>query len=1049
MKTTTGMLIIIFLFAFEPAFSYSRGKSASAADSRSFEKKSREPSLPQPGSGYSKRQTLKPLPSVSGPLKGKPVRLPPITGGASLAKPQSQTFSLSGRPIYPKGKQNNIAFAKALPEDISNENFPDRIENFDYPNATLLELAEAIGKLTGLNFIIDPGLGSKRIKIIAPSQITVAEAYKAFLTALAANQYTLVKKGAFWKITPTASALKDNIEIYSGDYFPNTDQLITRIIKLKYINAKTFADSIKYLLSQEKAISSFEETNSVIISDYGSVIENITKLAEQMDLPGSEEQVRIIPVQHADAGDLSEILNKLIFNKGKQTKSGVSFGSKRRGSRLPPVLSQSKKKEGNIKISTILPDDRTNSLIVSVNGEGFKKVVSLVKKLDTYVDPARNGGIYVYNVLYGTADQIYNTLTGLGSKSGPTKAPAPKSGSRTYRRPFSSSSGKSSTSPLFENVTIMPDSHTNSLIISARNRYDFERIKAVLKKIDVPKDQVFVQALIVEMAVDKGDHWEVNLVQALTSTMQKKLGIDEDLFPGVPLAGFLNQPLGVQSLTDGLKFGPGLLLGLPLSGVFKKLDIDTVEDSQQRSRTLKLIESGVNEKGQELNETQLNALTRSLDSKSSERDIYRNLRYSMFPLIQILKKAGNFNILSTPQLTALDNVTASIEVGENAPVGLTSTTGTAGVAVRNSVERQDVTMKLEITPSINVDSGTVQMKIVQTFDDFSARQSTASALRERGVHVLKRNIDTTLVLNDRETAVLGGLIVEKESKDENKVPILGDIPLLGWLFKGSTSERQRSNLLVFITPTIIKGKSQKQDMRTLLGKKLEERIHFVKKHMKGRDPHGEFLKTMQEEKPMESLLEPEDKDSMDVLIPPYPEETLGKEEMLLPEDSSSLPQSTDEGEGEEVLPPESFPESSSPDSSLETDTQGESSSSDSSSDIKTFESLSEDEEDMEDIEEEMLPAESLLGEDEISESPEKQEEVEDTDADSEDENLFPSANLPDIGTSSSPSLSEESKSEQEEDEEEDKDQEDIEDDNEESPPHFKNIEELDPMFLKK
>ena len=128
-------------------------------------------------------------------------------------------LALQGSYASPKGKQNNIPFARALPEDISNENFPDVIENFDYPNVSLMELAEAIGKLTGLNFIMDPGLSGKRVKIIAPSKITVAEAYKAFLSALAANEYTLVKKGAFWKISPTIKAIKDNIEIYSGDYF--------------------------------------------------------------------------------------------------------------------------------------------------------------------------------------------------------------------------------------------------------------------------------------------------------------------------------------------------------------------------------------------------------------------------------------------------------------------------------------------------------------------------------------------------------------------------------------------------------------------------------------------------------------------------------------------------------------------------------------------------------------------------------------------------------------------------------------------------------------
>ena len=184
----------------------------------------------------------------------------------------------------------------------------------------------------------------KGLKFIAPSKITVAEAYKAFLSTLAANGFTLVKKGAFWKITLTKQALKDNVEIYSGDYFPNTDQLITRIMKLKYINAKQFADSIKFYMSQENAISHNEETNSVIITDYGSVIEKITKLSLKMDVPGSIKQIQIIPIQYADAGAIGEILNQLIFQKSRTSPSSQTRG---RGGKfkVPPAFSSGKAKK--------------------------------------------------------------------------------------------------------------------------------------------------------------------------------------------------------------------------------------------------------------------------------------------------------------------------------------------------------------------------------------------------------------------------------------------------------------------------------------------------------------------------------------------------------------------------------------------------------------------------------------------------------------------------------------------------------------------------------
>ena len=750
----------------------------------------------------------------------------------------------------PIGKKSKVPFAKALPEDISNKNFPDVIESFDYPNANIIDLIKAIGKLTGLNFIVDPTISNKKITIVAPSKITVAEAYKAFLSALAINGYTLIKAGAFWKIQETKKALKDNTEIYSDGYFPNTDQLITRIVKLKHIDAKEFSESIKYLLSQNNQISHHSSSNSIIISDYGSVIERIMKIVYEMDIPGSEENVEIITIQHAAAVHLADILKDILFKQSSGRKASRTFRGSSRSLIRVPITSTQKKglKSANIKISNIIPDERTNSLVVSANEEGLLRVRELVKKLDTYVDPARTGGIYVYNVLYGTAEQIYNTLMGItgnttssNRKTRSARSNPPNFG-RTRFNNFGRSTTLSSSSPLFENVTILADQNTNSLIISAKNKYDFERVKAVLRKIDVPKDQVFVQAIIVEMSVDKGEHWEINLAQTFQG-LSRFLNIN-----GTPVAGFLNKALSASPSTlHNTQFGPGLVLGLPFKDFLTQAGLSGGSTSQAEIN--KLISDA------NLSEDRRTDILKEFARSSANSTVNQALNYSMFPLLQILKSAGNINILSTPQITALDNVTASIEVGENAPVGITSTS-TTGAGFQNSVQREDVTLRLEITPRINPDSQTIQLDISQKFDDFSTKRSTASELNAKAVHLIKRNIETKMVLNNGETAVLGGLLVDKEVQNENKVPILGDIPILGRLFKGSTISKEKKNLLVFITPTIIHGKSQKKDTKKLLGKKLEDRIHFVKKHMAGRDPHGEFLKKLQaSENKLEDLTE--------------------------------------------------------------------------------------------------------------------------------------------------------------------------------------------------
>ena len=478
----------------------------------------------------------------------------------------------------PKGKTTSVTFDKALPEDISNENFPDKIESFDFPNASLLDLVKAIGKLTGINFIVDPTLQGKKVSIIAPSSITVAEAYKAFLSALAANGYTVIKSGAFWKIESTENAHKDNTEVYSGDYFPNTDQLITRIIKLQYINAKDFTNSIKWLLSQDNKISTHESSNSIILSDYGSVIERIMKIIYKMDVPGSEEGIQIIPIEHASAENLAVMLGQLLSVKTKSSRSSFISGSNRK---TRVNLSPSVKGRGGIlKISSIIPDPRTNSLVVSANKEGLKRVRELVRKLDTFVDASRTGGVYVYNVLYGTAEEIYNTLMGIKpSSSTEKKANFGQGFSSGLSRGFSRSrsrSSSSSKSPLFQNVTLLADINTNSLIISAKNKYDYERVEAVLKKIDVPRDQVFIQAIIVEMSTRDGTKREINLAGALESIFKDSLKDDEkgkytftELL-GSSVAGFLNQPFDVTSLQKA-QFGPGLVLGLPFLKFFEYL----------------------------------------------------------------------------------------------------------------------------------------------------------------------------------------------------------------------------------------------------------------------------------------------------------------------------------------------------------------------------------------------------------------------------------------------------------------------------------------------
>ncbi|HND84458.1 MAG TPA: secretin N-terminal domain-containing protein, partial [Pseudobdellovibrionaceae bacterium] len=225
-----------------------------------------------------------------------------------------------GSPSRPKktneivAKDKRAKLAKASVDEITNENYSETIESFDFPNVDIQEIVKAVSELTGKNFIIDNGIKGK-ITIIAPSKITVAEAYRAFLSALAMNGFTVVPYGSFLKIRSIRDARSDSIETYSGAYYPTSDQLITKIIHLKHISAEQVQKDLKILASNRGDFSVYQPTNSIILTDFGSSVDRIVKIITQLDVPGFEEKLEVVPIKFAKAKDLADLVDKIV-NKG-------------------------------------------------------------------------------------------------------------------------------------------------------------------------------------------------------------------------------------------------------------------------------------------------------------------------------------------------------------------------------------------------------------------------------------------------------------------------------------------------------------------------------------------------------------------------------------------------------------------------------------------------------------------------------------------------------------------------------------------------------------
>lgn len=664
----------------------------------------------------------------------------------------------------PMSKEKKDKLAMASPDEINDKNFPDLIDSFDYNNAEITDVIKAISELTGKNFIIDPAVRGK-ITIIAPTKISVAEAYRAFLSALAINGYTVVPSGGFLKVKSSRNAQRDNIDTYSGTYFPNSDQMITRIIHLKHISAEQVSRELRILNSKDGELSPYPQTNSLILSDYGSNIERVMKIINQLDVPGFEEKLVVIPIKYAKAKDMAELVNKIV-NKDSSGRGGggpISAGVPRFGGARPTQGGSGS------AYFMVIPDDRTNALIVVGNTSGIDRIRKLLSQLDFKIRLDENGGVYVYYVKNGEAEKIAQTLNGIAKEN----KPAGGTGGGPGAPPIGPAGVAQSTEIFGGDLKMVADKETNSLIVTA-SKQDYEVVLNLLSKIDIPRDQVYVEAIIMEMILDESVKWGVGYF--------KFDGASKGMLHG----GFNGLGGDLQTLMSPTG-GEGAIL--PFG-----------------SKTLVPVTMG----GTTVNVPDL------------------------MGFINLIKGVGRTNILSTPQIMALDNEDAEIEVGDEVATSLQTSTGANGIT-QTSATFKDATLKLKIKPFISPASQTVRMKIEQKI-----AQPKGSGQIANTITIAKRSIVTNIVVPDGDTAVLGGLVKDEEVESVTKVPILGDIPLLGWLFKSRTLKKNKANLLVFLTPKIIRNF---EDSSKLLGKKLDQRLNFVKQNG-GRDPYGKMIDSL-------------------------------------------------------------------------------------------------------------------------------------------------------------------------------------------------------------
>ena len=577
------------------------------------------------------------------------------------------------------------------------------------------------------------------ITVYSEQAIPMREAWLQYLAALRGLGFTVVEVSGLLKVLPEPDAKLQTGTVSVGEVGARGDQVITQIFRLNHENPNNLVAVLRPLISPNNTINANPGNNTLVITDYADNLSRLGKIIAALDQPAASE-VEVIPLQHAIASDMAALVQKLGEGGGASVVPGV------------PVAAAAG--------MTVMADARSNSLIVRTsNPARLASLRALVERLDR---PGVGGPAGQINVVYlknADATKLASVLRaafggGGGGGGSVTSSPSTSLGGAGVGLNQGNSGGSAAntaaTTPIAQSAQpstggfIQADPATNSLVITAAEPL-YRQIRSVIDQLDGRRAQVFVESMIVEMdatkAAELGFQW-----QGLLGQSGDRFGLAAGTNFGSSGNNILNLSLAAAAGSTSALPGTGLNLGL-----------------LQRV-------NGV---------TTLGALARFLETVDGS------------------------NILSTPNLVALDNEEAKIVVGQNVPfvTGSFTNTGSSSATVNpfQTVERKDVGLTLKIKPQIG-EGGVIRMTVFQ--ENSSVVGSTLT--NNNGPTTNKNSVETTIVADDGQIMVLGGQMREVYTDGENKVPMLGDVPVMGNLFKNSSRTRSKSIMLVFLRPVVIR-----------------------------------------------------------------------------------------------------------------------------------------------------------------------------------------------------------------------------------------------------
>ena len=640
--------------------------------------------------------------------------------------------------------------------------------NLNFKDAEVDSVIGAFGHLLNKSFVIDPRVRGK-ISLETPRPVNRAQAFALLKTVLRQQGFAIVDLGDLYKVVPEADAKLQSGPVEIGAASARDgDEVITQVFQLNHESANNMIPVLRPLVSPNNTITAFPGNNTLIITDYAANLKRLSKVIATLDSPRPAAEVQVVVIKNSIASDIAVAVSKLMDEGNRGGGGGPGAGS-----------------DPSQRV-VVMADPRTNSVLIrSANASKLTLARSLVEQLDrpANADQANMRVVYLKNaeatklveVLQAVLSGESNGSSG-SSDSSFGSSRSRNSGGSMFGDSGSSSSGLSSsfgdsdsssggglgsqsginrergnqgpTSIKAGGAIIAADPATNSLIITAPEPV-YRNIRGVIDQLDSRRAQVYIESLIVEVKADT----------------VSEMGIQWQFGTSRP---------GQNSVVGGTNFSSG---GSNILSVTQ----NPAALAAAGGLNVGVVRNGVSLFGQ--NFLNLGLLARALEAET------------------------NSNIRATPNLLTLDNEEARIIIGQNVPfvTGQYATTNNTLSSPFQTIERKDVGTMLRVRPQVS-EGGTVKMEIAQ---EISAVVDTTQSA---GIITNRRAIDSNVLVDDGQIVVLGGLIEDTVEGGISKVPLLGDIPGLGRLFRYDNRKRVKTNLLIFLRPVVLRSADQAWDV---------------------------------------------------------------------------------------------------------------------------------------------------------------------------------------------------------------------------------------------